>query len=50
MAGPGVCALNSGNSFQVLLCQCSCYIAEDQQFQWLEKVRGRGPEGEDLTR
>ncbi|NWI56822.1 PSMG1 protein, partial [Calyptomena viridis] len=21
----------------VLLCQCSCYIAEDQQFQWLEK-------------
>ncbi|NXF04359.1 PSMG1 protein, partial [Smithornis capensis] len=24
----------------VLLCQCSCYIAEDQQFQWLEKVFG----------
>ncbi|NXG05646.1 PSMG1 protein, partial [Sakesphorus luctuosus] len=22
----------------VLLCQCSCYVAEDQQFQWLEKV------------
>lgn len=29
--------------FQVFLCQCSCYIAEDQQFQWLEKVRGRKP-------
>lgn len=27
----------------VFLCQCSCYIAEDQQFQWLEKVRGRKP-------
>ncbi|NXK48085.1 PSMG1 protein, partial [Chauna torquata] len=25
----------------VLLCQCSCYVAEDQQFQWLEKVFGR---------
>ncbi|NXC29430.1 PSMG1 protein, partial [Campylorhamphus procurvoides] len=24
----------------VLLCQCSCYVAEDQQFQWLEKVFG----------
>ncbi|XP_037687474.1 proteasome assembly chaperone 1 isoform X3 [Choloepus didactylus] len=24
----------------VLLCQCSCYIAEDQQYQWLEKVFG----------
>lgn len=29
-----------GCNFQVLLCQCSCYVAEDQQFQWLEKVRG----------
>lgn len=27
----------------VLLCQCSCYIAEDQQFQWLEKVFGFRP-------
>ncbi|XP_030333396.1 proteasome assembly chaperone 1 isoform X2 [Strigops habroptila] len=25
----------------VWLCQCSCYVAEDQQFQWLEKVFGR---------
>lgn len=25
--------------FQVVLCQCSCYVAEDQQYQWLEKVR-----------
>lgn len=25
--------------FKVLLCQCSCYVAEDQQFQWLEKVK-----------
>ena len=25
--------------FQVLLCQCSCYVAEDQQYQWLDKVR-----------
>ncbi|NXL58859.1 PSMG1 protein, partial [Chordeiles acutipennis] len=25
----------------ILLCQCSCYVAEDQQFQWLEKVFGR---------
>uniref|UniRef100_A0A674GFS5 Proteasome assembly chaperone 1 n=1 Tax=Taeniopygia guttata TaxID=59729 RepID=A0A674GFS5_TAEGU len=24
----------------VVLCQCSCYVAEDQQFQWLEKVFG----------
>ncbi|XP_048789810.1 proteasome assembly chaperone 1 isoform X2 [Lagopus muta] len=24
----------------ILLCQCSCYVAEDQQFQWLEKVFG----------
>ncbi|KAJ6665057.1 hypothetical protein lerEdw1_005288 [Lerista edwardsae] len=24
----------------VLLCQCSCFVAEDQQFQWLEKVFG----------
>lgn len=28
--------------FKVLLCQCSCYVAEDQQFQWLEKVRLAG--------
>ncbi|XP_042302979.1 proteasome assembly chaperone 1 isoform X1 [Sceloporus undulatus] len=21
----------------ILLCQCNCYVAEDQQFQWLEK-------------
>ncbi|MEE6467804.1 hypothetical protein FKM82_008074, partial [Ascaphus truei] len=21
-----------------VLCQCSCYVAEDQQFQWCEKV------------
>uniref|UniRef100_A0A8C2MZJ7 Proteasome assembly chaperone 1 n=1 Tax=Cricetulus griseus TaxID=10029 RepID=A0A8C2MZJ7_CRIGR len=27
----------------VFLCQCSCYIAEDQQFQWLEKVFGSHP-------
>nr|KAF6478388.1 proteasome assembly chaperone 1 [Molossus molossus] len=25
----------------VLLCQCSCYVAEDQQYQWLEKVGER---------
>lgn len=25
--------------FKVWLCQCSCYVAEDQQFQWLEKVK-----------
>ncbi|XP_076975184.1 proteasome assembly chaperone 1 isoform X2 [Tamandua tetradactyla] len=24
----------------VFLCQCSCYVAEDQQYQWLEKVFG----------
>ncbi|XP_062974825.1 proteasome assembly chaperone 1 [Elgaria multicarinata webbii] len=24
----------------VLLCQCNCYVAEDQQFQWLGKVFG----------
>lgn len=28
-----------GMIFQVFLCQCSCYVAEDQQYQWLEKVR-----------
>ncbi|KAM9089403.1 proteasome assembly chaperone 1 isoform 2-T2 [Megaptera novaeangliae] len=22
----------------VVLCQCSCYVAEDQQYQWLEKA------------
>ncbi|ELW67900.1 Proteasome assembly chaperone 1 [Tupaia chinensis] len=27
----------------VLLCQCSCYVAEDQQYQWLEKVFGSCP-------
>ncbi|XP_049641360.1 proteasome assembly chaperone 1 [Suncus etruscus] len=27
----------------VMLCQCSCYVAEDQQFQWLEKVFGSCP-------
>ena len=45
--GPGVCALNVRTleiPFQVFLCQCSCYIAEDQQFQWLEKVRGGNPD------
>ncbi|XP_077099974.1 proteasome assembly chaperone 1 [Siphateles boraxobius] len=25
---------------QVLICQCSCYVAEDQLFQWTEKVLG----------
>ncbi|XP_004446661.1 proteasome assembly chaperone 1 [Dasypus novemcinctus] len=24
----------------IFLCQCSCYVAEDQQYQWLEKVFG----------
>ncbi|XP_016385816.1 proteasome assembly chaperone 1 [Sinocyclocheilus rhinocerous] len=28
------------HSPSVLLCQCSCYVAEDQQFQWTEKVLG----------
>lgn len=23
---------------QVLICQCTCYVAEDQLFQWAEKV------------
>ncbi|XP_040842560.1 proteasome assembly chaperone 1 isoform X1 [Ochotona curzoniae] len=27
----------------VILCQCSCYVAEDQQYQWLEKVFGSRP-------
>ncbi|KAB0401203.1 hypothetical protein E2I00_018551, partial [Balaenoptera physalus] len=27
----------------VVLCQCSCYVAEDQQYQWLEKVFGSCP-------
>uniref|UniRef100_A0A5F8GSQ0 Proteasome assembly chaperone 1 n=1 Tax=Monodelphis domestica TaxID=13616 RepID=A0A5F8GSQ0_MONDO len=27
----------------VLLCQCSCYVAEDQQYPWLEKVFGSSP-------
>ncbi|XP_043847130.1 proteasome assembly chaperone 1 isoform X1 [Dromiciops gliroides] len=27
----------------VFLCQCSCYVAEDQQYQWLEKVFGSSP-------
>lgn len=27
----------------VMLCQCSCYVAEDQQYQWLEKVFGSCP-------
>ncbi|NP_001012561.2 proteasome assembly chaperone 1 [Gallus gallus] len=34
----------------VLLCQCSCYVAEDQQFQWLEKVFGHiGKKGLQVT-
>lgn len=28
------------SSPSVLLCQCSCYVAEDQQYPWLEKVFG----------
>ncbi|XP_020829567.1 proteasome assembly chaperone 1 [Phascolarctos cinereus] len=27
----------------VFLCQCSCYVAEDQQYQWLEKVFWSSP-------
>ncbi|XP_068930941.1 proteasome assembly chaperone 1 isoform X2 [Petaurus breviceps papuanus] len=27
----------------VFLCQCSCYVAEDQQYQWIEKVFGSSP-------
>ncbi|XP_048202181.1 proteasome assembly chaperone 1 isoform X2 [Perognathus longimembris pacificus] len=27
----------------VLICQCRCYVAEDQQYQWLEKVFGSSP-------
>ncbi|XP_042543167.1 proteasome assembly chaperone 1 [Dipodomys spectabilis] len=27
----------------ILICQCSCYVAEDQQYQWLEKVFGSSP-------
>ncbi|XP_055975514.1 proteasome assembly chaperone 1 [Sorex fumeus] len=27
----------------VVLCQCSCYVADDQQYQWLEKVFGSCP-------
>ncbi|KAF7483789.1 Hypothetical predicted protein [Marmota monax] len=27
----------------VFVCQCSCYVAEDQQYQWLEKVFGSCP-------
>ncbi|XP_051840744.1 proteasome assembly chaperone 1 isoform X1 [Antechinus flavipes] len=27
----------------IFLCQCSCYVAEDQQYQWLEKVFGSSP-------
>ncbi|XP_013001559.2 proteasome assembly chaperone 1 isoform X1 [Cavia porcellus] len=27
----------------VILCQCSCYVAEDQQYQWLDKVFGSCP-------
>ncbi|XP_054434406.1 proteasome assembly chaperone 1 isoform X2 [Pteronotus mesoamericanus] len=27
----------------IFLCQCSCYVAEDQQYQWLEKVFGSCP-------
>uniref|UniRef100_F7AZW9 Proteasome assembly chaperone 1 n=1 Tax=Equus caballus TaxID=9796 RepID=F7AZW9_HORSE len=27
----------------VFLCQCTCYVAEDQQYQWLEKVFGSCP-------
>ncbi|KAL4608739.1 Proteasome assembly chaperone 1-like [Arapaima gigas] len=28
------------DSSSVLICQCTCYIAEDQLFQWVEKVFG----------
>ncbi|XP_016320025.1 proteasome assembly chaperone 1 [Sinocyclocheilus anshuiensis] len=41
--GPGEpsCILyQQKHSPSVLLCQCSCYVAEDQQFQWTEKVLG----------
>lgn len=34
----GVCAHAGVLVLQVILCQCSCYVAEDQQYQWLEKV------------
>ncbi|KAM4620915.1 proteasome assembly chaperone 1 [Polymixia lowei] len=32
------------DSPSVLICQITCYIAEDQQFQWTEKVFGRLPQ------
>ncbi|ETE67871.1 Proteasome assembly chaperone 1 [Ophiophagus hannah] len=34
------CFYRSVSDPTILLCQCNCYVAEDQQFQWLEKVFG----------
>lgn len=39
LSKPLACATYFFFLFKVLLCQCSCYVAEDQQFQWLEKVK-----------
>ncbi|KAI5629183.1 proteasome assembly chaperone 1, partial [Silurus asotus] len=37
---PGCVFYQQKSCPNVLLCQCTCYIAEDQQFQWAEKVLG----------
>ncbi|KAJ8267144.1 hypothetical protein GJAV_G00138990 [Gymnothorax javanicus] len=35
---PGCVIYRQSDCPKVLICQCSCYIAEDQLFQWAEKV------------
>ncbi|KAM4796941.1 proteasome assembly chaperone 1 [Rhinophrynus dorsalis] len=39
LPGPSSCILyRSITDPMVMLCQCNCYVAEDQLFQWCEKV------------
>ncbi|KAL6473127.1 hypothetical protein MHYP_G00193150 [Metynnis hypsauchen] len=37
---PGCVIYRQNSCPSVLICQCTCYIAEDQLFQWAEKVLG----------
>ncbi|XP_060764232.1 proteasome assembly chaperone 1 [Neoarius graeffei] len=37
---PGCVFYQQKSCSSVLICQCTCYIAEDQLFQWAEKVLG----------
>uniref|UniRef100_A0A8C5M7Z5 Proteasome assembly chaperone 1 n=1 Tax=Leptobrachium leishanense TaxID=445787 RepID=A0A8C5M7Z5_9ANUR len=37
---PSCCTFYRSTAKQALVCLCTCYVAEDQMFQWCEKVFG----------